>query len=99
MQIHVRDTKTRMDRYTILSERNLALLTEYWFRKGRPKGILFPTQFTGQYLTVSTLEQVIRRSASAAGLSGVTPVSYTHLDVYKRQHKDITKRKMKLELV
>ncbi len=67
MQIHVRDTKNRMDRYTILSERNLALLTEYWFQKGRPKGILFPNQFTGQYLTVSTLEQVIRRSASAAG--------------------------------
>ena len=29
MQIHVRDTKNRMDRYTILPERNLALLTEY----------------------------------------------------------------------
>ena len=28
MQIHVRDTKNRMDRYTILSERNLALLTD-----------------------------------------------------------------------
>jgi integrase len=68
----------RMDRYTILSERNLALLTEYWFRKGRPKGILFPNQFTGQYLTVSTLEQVIRRSASAAGLSGVTPHCLRH---------------------
>ena len=56
MQIHIRDTKNRMDRYTILSERNLAILTEYWFKKGRPKGILFPNQFTGQYLTVSTLE-------------------------------------------
>lgn len=78
MQIHVRDTKNRMDRYTILSERNLALLTEYCFRKGRPKGILFPNQFTGQYLTVSTLEQVIRRSASAAGLSGVTPHCLRH---------------------
>ena len=78
MQIHVRDTKNRMDRYTILSERNLALLTEYWFQKGRPKGILFPNQFTGQYLTVSTLEQVIRRSASAAGLSGVTPHCLRH---------------------
>ena len=57
---------------------SLALLTEYWFRKGRPKGILFPNQFTGQYLTVSTLEQVIRRSASAAGLSGVTPHCLRH---------------------
>lgn len=42
MQIHVRNTKNRMDRFTILSERNLALLTEYWFAKGRPRGILFP---------------------------------------------------------
>ena len=38
----------------------------------------FPNQFTGQYLTVSTLEQVIRRSASAAGLSGVTPHCLRH---------------------
>ena len=31
MQIHVRNTNNRMDRYTILSQRNLDLLTEYWF--------------------------------------------------------------------
>ena len=73
MQIHVRNTKNRMDRYTILSNRNLALLTEYWFACGRPRNILFPNKFTGEYLTVSSVEQVIRRSASAAGLSGVTP--------------------------
>ena len=30
MQIHVRDTKNRMDRYTILSHRNLDLLTRYY---------------------------------------------------------------------
>ena len=79
MQIHVRDTKNRMDRYTILSEGNLALLTEYWFQKDRPRGILFPNQFTGHYLTVSTLEQVMRRSVAAAGLSGeITPHSLRH---------------------
>ena len=78
MTIHVRNTKSRRDRYTILSQKNLDLLTEYWFKKGRPKGILFPNQFTGQYLTVSTLEQVIRRSAAAAGLSGVTPHCLRH---------------------
>lgn len=79
MQIHIRDTKNRMDRYTILSERNLALLTEYWFQKGRPRGILFPNKFTGQYLTVSTLEQVMRRSATAAGLTGkITPHCLRH---------------------
>jgi len=79
MQIHVRDTKNRMDRYTILSKRNLDLLTEYWFRKGRPKGILFPNKFTGQYLTVGTLEQVMRRSAAEAELpQGVSPHSLRH---------------------
>lgn len=79
MQIHVRDTKNRMDRYTILSKRNLDLLTEYWFQKGKPRGILFPNKFTGQYLTVSTLEQVMRRSAVEAELpKGVSPHSLRH---------------------
>ena len=32
MQIHVRESKSRMDRYTILSRHNLGLLTEYWFQ-------------------------------------------------------------------
>ena len=41
MQIHIRDAKNRMNRYTILSERNLALLTEYWFACGKPRDILF----------------------------------------------------------
>ena len=53
MQIHVRDTKNRMDRYTILSKRCLDILTRYWFEKGRPRGILFPNKFTGNYLTFS----------------------------------------------
>lgn len=79
MQIHVRDTKNRMDRYTILSKRNLDLLTEYWFQKGRPREILFPNKFTGQYLTVSTLEQVMRRSAAEAELpKGVSPHCLRH---------------------
>lgn len=79
MQIHVRDTKNRMDRYTILSKRNLEILTEYWFRKGMPRGILFPNKFTGEYLTVSTLEQVIRRSAKEAELpAGTTPHCLRH---------------------
>ena len=37
MTIHVRETKGRIDRYTILSQKNLDLLTEYWFKCGRPK--------------------------------------------------------------
>lgn len=79
MQIHVRKSKNRQDRYTILSKRNLDLLTEYWFCCGRPREILFPNNFTGQYLTVSALEQVMRRSAAQAGLSKkVTPHALRH---------------------
>ena len=79
MQIHVRDTKNRMDRYTILSERCLDLLTEYWFAKGRPRGILFPNQWTGSYLTVSALEKVMRQAVSDAGLPAkATPHSLRH---------------------
>lgn len=79
MQIHVRNTKNRMDRYTILSKRCLDLLTQYWFEKGRPRGILFPNQFTGNYLTVSTLEQVMRRAVYDAGLpKKATPHSLRH---------------------
>lgn len=79
MQIHVRNTKNRMDRYTILSKRNLEILTEYWYKKGKPRGILFPNKFTGGYLTTSTLEQVIRRSAKEAELPvGTTPHCLRH---------------------
>ena len=79
MQIHVRNTKNRMDRYTLLSERNLSLLTEYWFQKGKPCDILFPNKFTGDYLTISTIEQVMRRSAAIAELEGhYTPHSLRH---------------------
>lgn len=79
MQIHVRESKSRMDRYTILSRGNLDILTEYWFQCGRPRDILFPNKFTGGYLTVSTLEQAMRRSVRNAGLpAGATPHSLRH---------------------
>ena len=94
MQIHVRNTKNRMDSYTILSNRNLALLTEYWFACGRPRNILFPNKFTGEYLTVSSVEQVIRRSASAAGLSGVTPYCLRHSFATHLMEQGVEQRKI-----
>lgn len=79
MQIHVRESKSRMDRYTILSERCLDLLTQYWFQCGRPRDILFPNKFTGGYLTVSSVEQMMRRCVRNAELpANATPHSLRH---------------------
>lgn len=45
MRIHICHSKSREDRYAILSAAALDLLTEYWFEYGRPKEWLFPKQF------------------------------------------------------
>lgn len=42
MRMYIRPSKSRSDRYAILSERALAILTEYWFSFGKPRGWLFP---------------------------------------------------------
>ena len=69
MTIHVRESKGRIDRYTILSKKNLDLLTEYWFKCGRPKGILFPSSWTGSHLDVGSVNQFFKASAKKAGLT------------------------------
>lgn len=61
MQIHVRETKNRQDRYTIISEVNLQILTEYWFSCRKPMNILFQNKFTKGYLTVATVAVLCAR--------------------------------------
>ena len=79
MQIHVRQSKSRSDRYTLLSKRNLELLTEYWFTCGRPMGILFPSQRNGGYISTGTVEQFMRKSVKAAGIEkAASPHSLRH---------------------
>lgn len=68
MQIYIRDSKTHASRYALLSKRALDILTEYWFTCGRPRGILFPNQWTGNYLTPSATGLELRKSVQKAGL-------------------------------
>lgn len=42
MMLYIRETKSRTDRYAILSKNALAILTKYWHAAGKPKGYLFP---------------------------------------------------------
>lgn len=69
MTIHVRETKGRVDRYTILSQKNLDLLTEYWYKCGRPKNILFPSSWSGGYLDIASVNQFFKKSAKLAGIN------------------------------
>ena len=77
--IHIKNTKSRMDRYTILADRTLDILTEYWYQCGRPRNILFPSQTTGEYLDISAVNQVLKRSAKIAGITKhVTSHAFRH---------------------
>ena len=69
MTIHVREAKGRIDRYTILSRKNLDLITEYWYKCGRPEGILFPSSWTGGYLDIASVNQFFKASAKKAGIT------------------------------
>lgn len=77
--IHIKNTKSRMDRYTILADRILDILTEYWFECGRPRNILFPSQATGEYLEINSINQVLKRSTQKAGIEKhVTSHAFRH---------------------
>lgn len=43
MRIYISHSKSRSDRYAILSKKALNILTEYWFSCGRPRDWLFPS--------------------------------------------------------
>lgn len=44
MRIHITHAKNRSDRYAVLSQHALDILTRYWLECGRPTGWLFPKQ-------------------------------------------------------
>ncbi len=67
MLIHVRDAKGRKDRYTLLSQRALLLLREY-YKVYRPKVYLFEGAY-GQMYGQRAAQQVLQASARRAGIT------------------------------
>lgn len=77
--IYVSKSKNRQDRYTILSDRNLKILTEYWFQSDKPRGLLFPSQMTGGVLTNESILQTVSKQAVKIGIKPhVTPHTMRH---------------------
>lgn len=67
--IHIKNSKNRMDRYTILADRTLDILTEYWFKCGRPMDILFPSQATKEYLTPGAVNLALKNVVSKTNIT------------------------------
>ncbi|WP_291108683.1 site-specific tyrosine recombinase/integron integrase [Flavobacterium sp. UBA6195] len=66
MLIHVKNAKGKKDRYTLLSEKVLLLLREYYMVY-KPKEYLFEGQFGGMYSSRSA-QIVLKKAAERAGI-------------------------------
>jgi len=70
MQIHVRDSKNHGDHWTVLSERALELLKEYWYSYPVPRDILFVTlRNPHRPLKVGGVQIMLRKIAEEAGVT------------------------------
>jgi site-specific recombinase XerD len=78
MLIHIKGAKGRKDRYTMLSEKLLEVLREYW-KEYKPKNWLFSGQSEERYITTGTVEKIFSNAfQSAKILKPVTVHSLRH---------------------
>ena len=80
MQIHVTVSKNRAERKAILAKKTLDMLTNYWFRCGKPMGYLFPGQKPGSHICKESVRLVMKRHLKSLGMQdkGYTPHSCRH---------------------
>jgi len=72
MTIRVEQGKGQKDRYTLLGQRTLDILREYW-KEYRPLGWLFPGKPESEPLSVSSVQKVFEKALLRAGIE--KPVS------------------------
>jgi site-specific recombinase XerD len=83
MKIRVRVGKRNKERYTLLSEKNLLLLREYWRKFGyknySPEDYLFISRQTGEQLTNRGVEAAMEKAVKKAGINRkATPHTLRH---------------------
>jgi integrase/recombinase XerD len=69
MQIFICEAKGNKDRYTILSQRNLQLLREYWKACGHPKDWLFPGGKPNQHITEQSVRVFFKDACKKANIT------------------------------
>lgn len=83
MKIRVRKGKRNKERYTLLSQKNLELLREYWLKFGSknysPDDYLFIARQTGKQLTSRGVQSAMEKVAIKVGMSTkATPHTLRH---------------------
>ena len=80
MTVHVRKSKSRIDRYTILSQKSLDILTEYWFAYNKPTDALFiQKNKPHNRITQSAVQQYLRNTCKKAGITKhISPHTLRH---------------------
>jgi integrase len=69
MQVHVRNSKNRGDHWTVLSERTLELLKQYWYSYPQPRDALFVSLRNPHHpLKVGGIESMMKKVGQEAGL-------------------------------
>jgi integrase/recombinase XerD len=67
MLIHIKGSKGRKDRYTILSETALKFLPQYW-KKYKPRKWLFEGARGGRYISTRTVQAIFEHAREKAGI-------------------------------
>jgi integrase/recombinase XerD len=83
MKIRIRVGKRNKERYTLLSEKNLLLLRQYWRKFGyknySPEDYLFISRQTGEQLTNRGVEAAMEKAVKKAGINRkATPHTLRH---------------------
>jgi Site-specific recombinase XerD len=73
MMIRVRQGKGQKDRYTLLAQRTLEVLREYW-KEYRPQYWLFPAKPENEALSVSAVQRVFEKIVLQAGIKKAASV-------------------------
>ena len=73
MTIRVRQGKGQKDRYTLLAQRTLEVLREYW-KQYRPQSWLFPGKPANEALSVSAVQRVFEKAVLQAGIKKAASV-------------------------
>jgi site-specific recombinase XerD len=67
MLIHIRGSKGRKDRYTMLSKRALETLNRYW-KVYKPTKWLFEGARAGRYISIRTVQKIFEHACEKAGM-------------------------------